>query len=363
MESIYYVISWACHRKCVHCYEDRFRPYTKGKLSAVVDEAKRNWPRIVANLPERMTYIDLDTSAPSPGSPPELPAGFAERRGRIILSGGETLLDEIREPVLYPLLEALRDRYAGAGGVNVVVQTTGDLVTERIVDELLERGIWMLSVAGMDDFHVGMTGAKREKLQERLIRWFEAAGMARSGSKLGEAKRHQEEGPSYSFFGATPDAWIGKLWPRGRAWANDLSTATMADNFCNRWSGGRNFLNHRYAGSEVAIEPTGDVYPCCMKTKLPIGNLTEEPLTEILDSLVGHPVYEAINAGQPERMGLSLGWDVDAFVAHARTTTPKGRDYRNLCIGCDKFHEAVLKPVVAVLRAARAVQRQRLAAE
>ena len=32
MESIYYVMSWACHRKCVHCYEDRFRPYVRGEL-------------------------------------------------------------------------------------------------------------------------------------------------------------------------------------------------------------------------------------------------------------------------------------------------------------------------------------------
>jgi len=63
----------------------------------------------------------------------------------------------------------------------------------------------------------------------------------------------------FDFFGATDDSWIGKLWPRGRAWTNSLSRATLADNFCDRWSGGLNFLRHRYSGSEVSVEPTGDV--------------------------------------------------------------------------------------------------------
>ena len=31
MESIYYVAAWACHRRCDHCYEDRFRPYVRGE--------------------------------------------------------------------------------------------------------------------------------------------------------------------------------------------------------------------------------------------------------------------------------------------------------------------------------------------
>ena len=64
MESIYYVVSWACHRRCKHCYEDRFRPYVRGELDAVVREAVEGFPLIVDNLPERMTY--LDRRAPRP---------------------------------------------------------------------------------------------------------------------------------------------------------------------------------------------------------------------------------------------------------------------------------------------------------
>jgi hypothetical protein len=345
-------MSWACHRKCRHCYEDRFRPYVRGGLERVVAEAEACGPRIVANLPDDMTFLDLDSPDP------DAPGGYARKVGRIIVSGGESLLDPVRERVTYPTLERLRDRY-GPEGVKVVVQTTGDLLTEAVLDDLLARGVWMVSVAGMDDFHVGMEGPKRLPLVERLGAMFERAGVVPSGLRPDKRKWQDEEGPLYSMFGATPEAWIGRIWPRGRGWANDLSTATIADNFCDAWSGGRGFLNHRFSGSEVSVDPAGDVYPCCIKTKVPIGNLAEEPLIGILDSLVGVPAFEAIAMGHPERMGLAHGWDVATFIERSRTRTPTGRDYRNLCVGCDRFHEEVLAPVIAGLRRdrlARAVQ-------
>lgn len=350
MESIYYAICWACHRRCKHCYETRFRPYAGAALDAVVAEARANFPRIVANLPERLSYLDLDR-------PLEGGAEAYERRaGRIILSGGEVLVEPVRLQVLYPLLEALADKYA-AQGVRVVVQTTGDLLSEAIIDELRARGVWMISVSGMDDFHVGLEGAKRVPLQEKLTNWFAQAGIKPSGHQAGSRRWDEEDGPVYGFFGATEDAWIGKIWPRGRAWENDLSRAEITDNFCNAWSGGLNFLDRHHSGSEVSIDPAGEVYPCCMKTKLPLGSLLEERLTDILDSLVGHPVYEAISMGHPERMGLAYGWDVARFLEASRTRTPSGRPYRNLCIGCDRFHEAVLAPMVAELRERRRRER------
>lgn len=355
MESIYYSITWACHRRCVHCYEERFRPYRRTEIGDVIAETRRVWPQVVANLPERMTYLDLDTPLPE--------GGWQERRGRIILSGGEVLIDPVREPALYPLLDALRSKYRDAGGINVVVQTTGDLLNQKIIGELKDLGVWMISVAGMDDYHVGMEGQKRDPLTERLIGWFHNAGFSASGLQHQTRRWHEEEGPIYSFFGATPDAWIGKLWPRGRAWNNGLSTATLNDNFCGRWSGGMNFLQHRFSGSEVAMDAAGNVYPCCMKTKAPIGNLTEEALTDILDSLVGHPAFEAINAGRPDRMGIALGWDQATFFDKSETVTPKGETYRNMCIGCDRFHDEVLTPIIESIRSERLARRQLEAAE
>jgi predicted Fe-S protein YdhL (DUF1289 family) len=348
MESIYYVMAWACHRKCRHCYEDRFRPYIRGELEEVVQEAERNFPRILANLPERFTYLDVDDPRPD--------GTFPEKTGRIVLSGGESLLDPVRERVTYKVLEGLRERYAAQGGIKVVVQTTGDILTDEIVADLLARGVWMISVASVDDFHVGLEGpAKQQAFMDKLTALFERHGMRRSGLSATTRNWHEEPGPVFSFFGATPDSWIGKLWPRGRAWQNNLSHATLADNFCNRWSGGLNFLRHQYNGSEVSIEPDGAVYPCCVKTKLPLGSLLEDSLIEILESLVGVPAYEAITMGHPERMGLADGWSEAEFLAQSRTTTPDGTPYQNLCIGCDRFHEEMLGPVLAQARARRRV--------
>ncbi|HEY5307238.1 MAG TPA: radical SAM protein, partial [Casimicrobiaceae bacterium] len=248
MESIYYVMAWACHRKCRHCYEERFRPYVRGELEAVVAEAERNFPRIVANFPSRITYRDLDDPQPD--------GTFPEKTGRVILSGGESLLDPVRERVTYRVIEALSLRYARQGGIKIVVQTTGDLLSDAIVDDLLARGVWMISVAGVDDFHVGLEGPdKQHAFVARLSDLFARHDMKASGLAATTRNWHEEEGPLYSFFGATPDSWIGKLWPRGRAWRNGLSRATLADNFCNRWSGGLNFLRHQFNGSEVSVEP------------------------------------------------------------------------------------------------------------
>ena len=349
MESIYYVLSYLCHRRCAHCYDSRFRPYVRDELKAVVGEAEASWARIVDNLPDSMIY--KDKAAPLAGG------GFETKVGRVILSGGEVLLDPIREPVLYPVMRRLRDRYRDAGGVRVAVQTTGDLVTEAILDQLLEAGAWQVSITGMDDFHVGMEGEKKKPLIEKLTAMFESRGMAATGRRSKGTAATDENRPVYSFMGANPDEWIGAIWPRGRAWQNELSTATLADNFCNAWSGGLNFLNHGWSGSEVSIEPNGNVYPCCLKTGRPIGNLTEEKLTVILDSLVGNPVFEAINSGHPERMGLAHGWDIARFLEECRTETVSGRPYRNLCIGCDRFHEQVLGPVFENLRRDRLAQR------
>jgi pyruvate-formate lyase-activating enzyme len=350
MESLYYVMSWACHRRCKHCYEQRFRPYVRGELESVVAEAEANFPRIIDHFPERMTFLDQGDPRPD--------GTFPEKTGRIVLSGGEALLDPIRTRVTYPVIDRLNARYRDNGGIKVIVQTTGDLLTDQIIDDLLERGVWTISVASVDDFHVGLEGADKQKaFVDKLTAMFERHGMHASGLTVANRKLNDEEGPRFSFFGATPDAWIGKLWPRGRAWENSLPRATLADNFCNRWSGGLNFLNHQYSGSEVSVEPDGSVYPCCIKTALPIGNLVEEPLLDILESLKGVPAYDALNAGQPDRMGIQYGWDEARIIAASRTQLPDGTPYENLCIGCDRFHEQVLGPVIEEAKARRRAAR------
>ena len=343
MESIYFVMSWLCHRTCPHCYEDRFRPYYGEDLRRVVEEAAANVPRIINGFPERMTYLDPED--------PDDSGGFREKRGRIIVAGGEILLEPVRESVLYPALAQLRERYREKGGVKLIVQTTGDTINEGMVRELLDRGVWMISVSGIDGFHAGLESeAAQRALEEKLMRLFEANGLVPFEQVAEHTGDAADEGRFYQFFGATPGSWIGSLWPRGRAMANGLSTATLADNFCNRWSGGLNFLAYRYSGSEVSIDPEGNVFPCCLKTRKPIGNLLERPLEEILDSVTGNPVFEAISMGHPERMGIAHGWSVDRFLEKSTIRTEPGGVYRNLCVGCDAFHEEVLmKPQLVSL--------------
>ncbi len=327
MESIYYVLTWLCHRTCPHCYEDRFRPYYGTDRERVAGESRDNFARIIANFPKRLAYRDRSAGD----------SAAAEQPGTVILAGGEVLLDAVREQALYPALDLLWQRYGGK--VQLVVQTTGDLVTERIVGELLDRHAAVISVSGVDHFHAGLEEPEAQAaLRDKLTRIFERFGMHYGGT------REPVPAPRFHFFGATPDAWIGKLWPRGRAWLNGLSTAGLADNFCNRWSGGLGFLEAGWAGSEVSVDPDGNVYPCCLKTRLPVGNLLDEPLEEILRRRATDPVYQAISAGQPQRMGLAHGWSEEMFIEKSRTVTPDGKPYANLCIGCDRFHEQVLMP-------------------
>ncbi|HKS94622.1 MAG TPA: SPASM domain-containing protein [Terriglobia bacterium] len=329
MESIYYVVTFLCHRQCPHCYEDRFRPYHGSELDRVVAESRTNFRRIIDNFPERMTYLDLADNR-------------REKRGRVILAGGEVLLEPVRESVLYPALEQLRARYRERGGVELIVQTTGDVLTATILGDLLGLGVDVVSVSGIDSYHAGLEQeSARRALERKLTAMFLERGMQPLPTP--PERVSYEEGQHYfNFFGATPDSWIGRIWPRGRAWSNELSTATLADNFCNAWSGGLNFLQRRYNGSEVSVEPNGNVYPCCMKTQLAIGNLLEDKLEVILDRLAGNPVYEAISMGHPERMGIAHGWSVEKFLEKSTTTLPSGRVYQNLCIGCDAFHREVL---------------------
>ncbi len=343
MESIYYVICYLCHRTCAHCYEDRFRPYYGDELADVVNHSKSTVPRVIDNLPERMTYRDWGTTDGE-----DRPV---ERRGRIILAGGEVLLDAVREPILYPAIRQIHARYAATGGVDVLVQTTGDVLTERILDELLALNVRGISIAGMDAYHKGIdTPEAQARLRNKLLGWFQTRDMQPSPE---DAKRMAAGGDLgiqyYHFFGATPDSWIGPLWPRGRAMQNELSVASLEDNFCNRWSGGLNFLDYKNAGSEVSIEPDGSLYPCCLKTKLPLGNVAAEPLEMILERHIGNPVYEAISMGHPERMGIRHGWSVETFLEKSVAQLPSGKTYRNLCVGCDRFHEEVLGTTTAEL--------------
>src|SRR5215468_9733363 len=221
MESLYYVTTFLCHRTCHHCYEDRFRPYYGAERERVVEESVANHARIIENFPDRMTYLDLHDCDPQTGRP-------REKIGRVILAGGEILLDPVRERVLYSALDMLHQKYSDE--VKLIVQTTGDLVTEKIVEELLSHHVWQISVSGIDNHHDGLeTKVARENLVAKLTRIFDSRGMELKPLVAESAELADMEGRYFSFFGETEESLIGQLWPSGRAQQIDKSNANHRD--------------------------------------------------------------------------------------------------------------------------------------
>ena len=105
----------------------------------------------------------------------------------------------------------------------------------------------------------------------------------------------------------------------------------------------------------VRDELKGDVYPCCIKAKMPLGNVTREALIPMLDDLANEPALQALNQGDPAQMGVTEGCTRAQFLAASVTKKPDGSDYANLCIGCDAYFEAKLGTVLR----ARAIERTR----
>jgi hypothetical protein len=354
MDSIYWVMTFACHRRCVHCYDERFRPYTGAALDVVVQEGVNAFDRIIANLPDDFSVRRKD------------PARSDRLRGQLILAGGELLIDPVRERLFYPALQALADRWAPAQRPLIGIQTTGDVLTPAILADLLARGVNRIAIASIDDYHVGIQGEKRFNFMQSIRAMMAEAGVIEMslGTAMDPGLRGALEGvatrvsrddlrPHFLFFGAQPELWIGELWPRGRALVNGLSNVTYETNLCARWSGGQNFLNYRQEGSEVAIGPDGALYPCCIKTAAPLGWVTEEPLTAILDDLAAEPALQAINAGDPEAMGMARGWSREDFKAQSVQTDGKGRALANPCFGCDAYFKTMLAPVLEARRQQR----------
>jgi hypothetical protein len=268
VDSIYWVISRDCNQSCRHCYNNS-EPGAEGLSPAEVDQ-------VVANFP---SAFPVD---------------------KIILSGGEPLA---WPELLFHTLGRLHERYGRT--VPLALQTNGDLLDAPLLDRLLEAHVSHISVSSMDGFHPKSTLQRREYL-ECLF---------------------QQRGCDYAFWGATPEMWIGKIWPRGRAMETRVSKAGPADDFCSRWSGALNFLERD--GAEVNIQ-LASVYPCCPMTVRPIGDLRREPLESILDRCRGNPIYQALNRGRPEEMGVSRGISVEQALERTR-------ELGNCCLWCDEF--------------------------
>ena len=288
MESIYWVFTHNCNLRCAHCYNFS-RP---GAPTITRDQADA----VLAHLPAATN--------------------------RFILSGGEPLVEP---ELLRYLVVRGRERYPQAW---IAVQTNGDLLDAEALRWLLDSGVDHISIASQDAFHPRPDG-KFDALRELL------SGHGLIERDVADPATHHERraaGPDFSIWGASPELWIGGIWPRGRAMKYGLAQLLPEHNFCNLWSGALGFLDDGSAMQEIAIQLT-TAYPCCPGTVEPLGDLALEPLEAMLDRHRDDPVWQALNAGDPEAMGVAAGFDRE----HARQRI---LELGSVCLWCDEFFNA-----------------------
>lgn len=288
-ESLYWVFTQLCNDECDHCYND------SGPYGARISEEE--CMMIIHNLPER---ID-----------------------RIILSGGEPIADRKK---LYNILDALRKPYTNKG-TQIMLQTNGDLLTEEILDILIEKGVTRFDIASIDRFHK-KAGARLMELAEL----FESRGVnGEDKDPLVDKQNYLHGHPlSWGAWGATDDMWLGGNWARGRAMEKDIWKRDPEHNFCTILSGARNFLGgYEDIPQEISIQ-LWRINPCCPGTKFPMGDARKEKVVDVLERMADHPVFLKLNEGDPWRMGEHLG--VTEAEAKART-----RELENICLYCDSF--------------------------
>ena len=284
IESIYWVITHNCNLRCAHCYNES-RP--GGPTLSVADAAA-----VLAHLPARTN--------------------------RFILSGGEPLVEL---DLLLHVLDRGRAKYPEA---RIALQTNGDLLDRPMLDRLIEAGVDMFSIASYDQFHPRPDG-KFEALRDL----FASAGVVdRPVGDPGSAQIPDGE-VSYNIWGATPELWVGGIWPRGRAMKYGLAQLMPDTNFCNRWSGALGFLDDGSGQQEVSIQLT-TAYPCCPGTVEPLGDLAEESLASILARRRDNPMWAALNRGDPAAMGEHAGFDRNAALARIEALG-------SVCLWCDEY--------------------------
>jgi len=287
-ESLYWVFTQLCNDECGHCYNNSG---PKGDRISLEDCLA-----IVANLPRRCD--------------------------RVILSGGEPLAEREK---LYAILDALREKYGEAA--QIMLQTNGDLLTEKRLDEILARGVTRIDIASIDRFH--KHAGRRRVVLEAL---FQSRGMVGDDpDPLIEKETYIKREVSYGFWGATEDMWLGGNWARGRALEKNVWKRDGDHNFCAILSGARGFLGGTDLPQEISIQ-LWRINPCCPGTRYPLGDARAERVADVLARVAESPVFRKLNQGDAYAMGESLGMDA----AHGRR---RARALQNVCLWCDEFFE------------------------
>ncbi|MFN7119141.1 MAG: radical SAM protein [Saprospiraceae bacterium] len=288
IESIYWVFTQLCNDQCDHCYNN------SGPNGERISEEE--CLQIIDNLPDR---ID-----------------------RLILSGGEPLAERKK---LYAMLDRLRERYGDS--TQIMLQTNGDLLNEKILDTLIEKGVTRFDIASIDRYHKHAG----ERLMD-LAALFESRGVnGDDKDPLVEKENYlHKHRLSWGFWGATEDMWLGGNWARGRAMEKDIWKRDPMHNFCTILSGARNFLGgYDDIPQEISIQ-LWKINPCCPGTLYPMGDARKEKVTTVLERVSKLEVFQKLNDGEPWKMGEHLG--ISEATAKQQTIVAE-----NICLYCDRF--------------------------
>lgn len=308
LDSLYWVITHNCNDKCDHCY-NLSQPKA---VELTLAEAEQ----VIVHFPVK-----------------------AESPLRIILSGGEPL---VNRKLLYFCLDKLYERYGDAP--QYMLQTNGDLLTEKILDEVLAHHVTRIDIASIDRFHKakGERAEALKSLMESRMMTHDDAGALVSMERL------TKPALTFSMWGANDDFWIGGNWARGRAIEKNTYLSSSTHNFCAIPSGAKGFLGSELQPSEAFSELQSsealkdiaqeiaiqlyNLYPCCPGTRMPLADLRYENLTEAIEKVTNHPMWQALNRGEPWQMGLYKG--ISEETAKERTEA-----LGNICLWCDEFFE------------------------
>lgn len=287
-ESVYWVFTQLCNDECDHCYN------LSGPKGARISEEE--CMQIIENLPG---HID-----------------------RLILSGGEPLAEK---KLLYAILDRLKARYGDR--TQVMLQTNGDLLTGKILDTLIEKGVTRFDIASIDRYHKH-AGEHLEKLGQL----FDSRGVnGDHKDPLVDKESYLTDRPlSWGYWGATEDMWLGGNWARGRAMEKNTWKKDPHHNFCTILSGARNFLGgYDDIPQEISIQ-LWRINPCCPGTRYPMGDARREKVAEVLKRVSKIETFRHLNDGNPWKMGEQLG--ITEEMAQART-----EELQNICLYCDEF--------------------------
>jgi hypothetical protein len=243
---------------------------------------------------------------------------------RLILSGGEPIADKKK---LYMILDRLKEKYQGK--TQIMLQTNGDLLTDEILDTLIEKGVTRFDIASIDRYHKAAGGRIMQ-----LAELFESRGVNGEDRDPLVTKDNYvvEHELSWGYWGATEEMWLGGNWARGRAYQKNIWLKDPNHNFCGILSGAVGFLNGAdNIPQEISIQ-LYKINPCCPGTKEALGDARVQKISDVLERISTHSVFEKLDKGDPYRMGESVGVSEE----HARK---RCGELKNVCLWCDEFFD------------------------